>query len=65
MQGMLLRSTTLEKRGWKMKWEVVTLVEYSEYDYKGTKTEENQGQSFVSGERLGNVWYKHCIKAWK
>jgi len=42
MWGMPLRSTVLERRGWKMRWEVVMFVECGGYDYKGTKTEENQ-----------------------
>jgi len=39
---MPLGSAALERRGWKMRWEVVKFVEYGRYDYKGTKTEKNQ-----------------------
>ena len=34
-------------------------------NYKGTKTEENQEQDFVSKEKLRNVWCKSCLEAWK
>jgi len=37
--------------GWVMKWEVMTLVEYRGCDYKGIKTEENQGQGFLGKEQ--------------
>ena len=50
VQDMPLRSVALEERGWKTRQEVVTFVEYSGCNYKGTKTEENQGQDFVSRE---------------
>ena len=35
-------------------------VECGGCNYKGTKTKENQGQGFVSGERLKNIWYESC-----
>jgi len=35
------------------------------YKYKGTKIQENQGQSFVSGEQLKNIWYSQCLKVWR
>jgi len=38
-------------------------VECGGYDYKSTKTEENQEQDFVSEEKLKNVWYKSCLEA--
>ena len=59
------RGTALEEKGWKTKWEVVTFVEYSGCNYKGTKTEENQEHGFVSGERLKNIWCKNCLEVWK
>jgi len=52
---MPLRSAALEQRGWTTKWKVVMFVKYRGYDYKGTKTQENQGQGFVLGEHLKNV----------
>jgi len=47
------------------KWEVVTFVECRGYNYKGTMTHKNQGQGFVSGKQLRNVWCSSCLKAWK
>jgi len=52
---MSLRSTALEQRGWTTKWKVIMFVEYRGCDYKGTRTQKNQGQGFVSGEHLKNV----------
>jgi len=40
---------------WTMKWEVLTLVEYRGCDYKGTKTQKNRGQGFLSKEQLCNM----------
>jgi len=65
VQDIPLRGTALEKKGWKTRWEVVTFVECGGYNYKGTKTEENQEQGFVSGERLKNVWCENCLEVWK
>jgi len=62
---MPLRSAALEGRGWKMRWKVVMFVECGGCNYKSTKTEENQEQDFVSGEKLRNVWCKNCLEAWK
>ena len=42
-------------RGWTTKWEVVMFAECGGYNYKGTKTQKNQGQEFVSEEYLRNV----------
>ena len=50
--------------GWTTKWEVVTLMECRGCDYKGTKTQENQGQGFLSKEQLSNMWYGKCKEAW-
>jgi len=46
------------------KWEVVTFVECRGYDYKGTKTQKNRGQSFLSKEHLCNMWCEHCKEVW-
>jgi len=37
------------------KWEVVTLVECRGCNYKGTKTQENWEQRFLSKEQLYNM----------
>jgi len=50
--------------GWTTRWEMVTFVEYRGYDYKGTKMEENRGQSFLEKAQLCNMWYGSCKKAW-
>jgi len=42
-------------KGWKTKWEVVTLVECRGYDYKGIKTQDNKGQGFLGKEQLSNI----------
>jgi len=55
----------LEEREWKTKKEIVTFVEYRECEYKSTKTEENQGQGFISGKQLRNLWCGNCLEAWK
>ena len=44
---------------------MVTYIECSGCDYKGTKTEANQGQRFISGKQLRNVWCESCLEAWK
>jgi len=44
--------------------EVVIFVEYRGCDYKRTKTQENQGQGFLSKEQLRNMWCGGCKKAW-
>ena len=53
--GMPPRDTVLEEKGWKTGWKVVTFVECGGCNYKGTKTKENQGQGFISRERLKNI----------
>jgi len=47
-----------------MRWEVVTLVECRGCNYKGTKTQENRGQSFLSKGQLYNMWYRSCKEVW-
>jgi len=44
---------------------IVTFVEYGRCEYKGTRTEENRGQGFISGKQLRNLWCGRCLKAWK
>ena len=43
----------------------MTFVECKEYNYKGTKTHKNQGQGFISGENLINIWYSSCLEVWR
>ena len=61
--GMLPKSAILEQREQMTRWEVVTFVECGEYNYKGTKMYENQGQGFISGEYLRNVQCSSCLEA--
>ena len=42
--------------------EVVTFVEYRRCECKGTKTEENKEQCFLSKEQRCNMWCGHCKK---
>lgn len=35
------------------------------YKYKGTKTQDNCKQGFISGEQLKNIWCDDYLKAWK
>jgi len=42
----------------------VTLVECRGCDYKGTKTQENKGQGFLSKRQLCNMWCGNCKEAW-
>ena len=37
-------------------------MEYRGCKYKGTKTQENWRQGFVSGEQLKNIWYSQYLK---
>jgi len=59
------RSAALEQKGWTTKWEDMIFVECGGYSYKGTKTHKNQGQGFISGEHLRNVWCSRCLEAWR
>jgi len=52
---LLPRKAVMSMEGWTMRWEVVTLVECRGYDYKGTKTQENQGQGFLGKEQMCNM----------
>jgi len=38
-------------------------VECEGCEYKGTKTEENQGQEFISRKQLRNLWRGNCLEA--
>ena len=41
----------------------MTFVEYQGCDYKGTKTQENQGQRFLSKKQLLHMWCESCREA--
>ena len=45
--------------------EVVTFVECQGCDYKGTKTQENYGQGFLSKRQLLHMWCEGCREAKK
>ena len=53
----------MSMEGWMTRWEVVTLVECRRYDYKGMKTQENQGQGFLGKEQMCNMWCRRCKEA--
>ena len=63
-RGLPPRGAAMCMEGWTTPREVVTFVEYRECDYKGTKTQENQGQGFLSKEQLCNMWCGRCKEAW-
>jgi len=44
------RGARMSMKEWMTKWEVVTFVECWGCNYKGTKTQENRGQGFLSKE---------------
>jgi len=49
--------------GWVTGREVVTFVECRGCNYKGTKTQENQGQGFLSKKQLLHMWCESCREA--
>ena len=62
-KGLLPRGVVMSMEGWMTRWEVVTLVECRRYDYKGMKTQENQGQGFLGKEQMCNMWCRRCKEA--
>ena len=42
----------------------MTFVECRGCDYKGTKTQENRGQGFLSKEQSCNMWCERCKEMW-
>jgi len=64
VRGLPPRGAAMCMEGWITPREVVTFVECRECDYKGTKTQENQGQGFLSKEQLCNMWCGGCKEAW-
>jgi len=54
-KGLPPRGAAMCMEGWTTSREVVTFVECRGCNYKGTKTEENQGQGFLSKGQLCNM----------
>jgi len=63
-KGLPSQEAAIYMEGWTTPREVVTLVECRGCDYKGTKTQENQEQGFLSKEQLCNMWCGSCKEAW-
>jgi len=63
--GIPPKGTALKEEGWRTRHEVVMFVEGGGCKYKGTKTEENRGQGFITGKQLRNLWCGRCLEAWK
>jgi len=63
-KGQSPRGAAICMEGWTTPREVVTFVECRGCNYKGTKTEENQGQGFLSKGQLCNMWCGSCKEAW-
>jgi len=63
-RGLPPRGAAMCMEGWTTPREVVTFVECRGCDYKGMKTEENQGQGFLSKAQLSNMWCSNCKEAW-
>ena len=55
-KGLPPRGAVICMEGWTTRREVVTFVECRECNYKGTKTQENQGQGFLSKKQLSHMW---------
>jgi len=63
-RGLPLRGVVMCMEGWATPREVVTFVECRGCNYKGTKTQDNQGQGFLEKEQLCNIWCGGCKEAW-
>jgi len=63
-RGLPPRGVVMCMEGWTTPREVMTLVEYRGCNYKGTKTEENRGQSFLGKVQLSNMWCGGCKEVW-
>ena len=57
------RGAKMSIKGWVTGREVVTFVKCCGCDYKGTKTQENQGQGFLSKRQLLHMWCESCREA--
>ena len=64
-KGLPPRETRMSMEEWTMGKEVVTFVECQGCDYKGTKTQENYGQGFLSKRQLLHMWCESCREAKK
>ena len=53
----------MSMEGWTTQREVVTFVECQGCNYKGTKTQENHGQGFLSKRQLLHMWCESCREA--
>jgi len=62
-KGLPPRGARMSMEGWTTQREVVTFVECRGCDYKGTKTQENQGQGFLSKRQLLHMWCESCKEA--
>jgi len=62
-KGLPPRRARMSIEGWTTKKEVVTFVECQGCDYKGTKTQENHGQGFLSKRQLLHMWCESCREA--
>ena len=62
-KGLSPRGARMSMEGWTMQREVVTFVECCKCDYKGTKTQENHGQGFLSKRQLSHMWCESCREA--
>jgi len=64
VKGLPPKGAAICMEGWTIPREVVTFVKCRGCDYKGTKTEENQGQGFLSKGQLSNMWCGNCKEVW-
>jgi len=66
-KGLPPRGARMSMERWTMQKEVVTFVECRGCDYKGTKTQENHGQGFLSKRQLLHIWCEGCreVKEWR
>jgi len=62
-KGLPPRGARMSIEGWTMRRKVVTFVECCRCDYKGTKTQENWGQGFLSKKQLLHMWCESCREA--
>ena len=62
-KGLPPRGARMSMEGWTTQREVVTFVECRGCDYKGTKTQENQEQGFLSKRQLLHIWCENCKEA--
>jgi len=62
-KGLPPKGAVMCMEGWTTPREVVTFVECRGCDYKGTKTQENQGRGFLSKKQLLHIWCEGCREA--